>query len=135
MFDETETLQSDDILVPDVETIGKELIRRELEYIPAKVKVKEYVSYHYGCPECKNTGEPYIIKAKLDKKPLMKHSLSSESSVAWTIYQKYGNALPLYRQEKDWEQYGIELSRTTLVNWIIYCFKHYFDPLYQFFHR
>lgn len=180
LFDEAETLQSDDILVPDVETIvkehkrkakttleeklkgipveevvvdipdedkicpqcgtpleyiGKELIRRELEYIPAKVKVKEYVSYHYGCPECKNTDEPYIIKAKLDKKPLMKHSLASESSVAWTIYQKYGNALPLYRQEKDWEQYGIELSRTTLANWIIYCSKHYFDPLYQFFHR
>lgn len=180
LFDEAETLQSDDILVPDVETIvkehkrkakttleeklkgipveevvvdipdedkicpqcgtpleyiGKELIRRELEYIPAKVKVKEYVSYHYGCPECKNTDEPYIIKAKLDKKPLMKHSLASESSVAWTIYQKYGNALPLYRQEKDWEQYGIKLSRTTLANWIIYCSKHYFDPLYQFFHR
>ncbi|SOC03852.1 IS66 family transposase [Pseudobutyrivibrio ruminis] len=180
LFDEAEALQSDDILVPDVETIvkehkrkakttleeklkgipveevvvdipdedkicpqcgtpleyiGKELIRRELEYIPAKVKVKEYVSYHYGCPECKNTDEPYIIKAKLDKKPLMKHSLASESSVAWTIYQKYGNALPLYRQEKDWEQYGIELSRTTLANWIIYCSKHYFDPLYQFFHR
>ena len=180
LFDEAEALQSDDILVPDVETIvkehkrkakttleeklkgipveevvvdipdedkicpqcgtpleyiGKELIRRELEYIPAKVKVKEYVSYHYGCPECKNTDEPYIIKAKLDKKPLMKHSLASESSVAWTIYQKYGNALPLYRQEKDWEQYGIELSRTTLANWIIYCSKNYFDPLYQFFHR
>ncbi len=127
MFDEAETLQSDDILVPDVETIvkehkrkaktkleeklkgipveevvvyipdedkicpqcgtpleyiGKELIRRKLEYIPAKVKLKEYVSYHYGCPGCKNTDEPYIIKAKLDKKPLMKHSLVSESSVA-----------------------------------------------------
>ena len=68
-----------------LECIGKELIRRELEYILAKVKVKEYVSYHYGCPECKNTDEPYIIKAKLDKKPLMKHSLASESSVAWTI--------------------------------------------------
>lgn len=180
LFDEAETLQSDEPPIPDIETIvkehkrkakstleeklkgipveevivdipdeekicpqcgtpleyiGKELIRRELEYIPAKVKVKEYVSYHYGCPECKNTDEPYIIKAKTDKQPLMKHSLASESSVAWMIYQKYGNALPLYRQEKDWKQYGIELSRTTMANWIIYCSKHYFDPLYQFFHR
>ena len=180
LFDEAETLQSDEPPIPDIETIvkehkrkakstleeklkgipveevivdipdeekicpqcgtpleyiGKELIRRELEYIPAKVKVKEYVSYHYGCPECKNTDEPYIIKAKTDKQPLMKHSLASESSVSWMIYQKYGNALPLYRQEKDWKQYGIELSRTTMANWIIYCSKHYFDPLYQFFHR
>ena len=99
-----------------LELIGKEVIRREIEYIPAKVTVKEYVSYHYGCPECKNTDEPYIIKATTEKKPLMKHSLASPSSVAWTIYQKYANAMPLYRQEKDWKQYGIELSRTTLAN-------------------
>lgn len=118
-----------------LELIGKEVIRREIEYIPAKVTVKEYVSYHYGCPECKNTDEPYIIKATTEKKPLMKHSLASPSSVAWTIYQKYANAMPLYRQEKDWKQYGIELSRTTLANWIIYCSKHYFSPLYEFFHR
>lgn len=91
--------------------IGKEVVRREIEYIPAKVTVKEYVSYHYGCPECKNTDESYIIKTTTEKKPLMKHSLASPSSVAWTIYQKYANAMPLYRQEKDWKQYGIELSR------------------------
>lgn len=115
--------------------IGREVIRREIEYIPAKVTVKEYVSYHYGCPECKNTDEPYIIKATTEKKPLMKHSLASPSSVAWTIYQKYANAMPLYRQEKDWKQHGIELSRTTLANWIVYCSKHYFSPLYEFFHR
>jgi transposase len=31
--------------------------------------------------------------------------------------------------------YGIELSRSTLANWIIYCADHYLDPLYDFFHR
>ena len=72
--------------------IGKEVIRKENEYIPAKVTVKEYVSYHYSCPECKNTDESYIIKATTEKKSLMKHSLASPSSVAWTIYQKYANA-------------------------------------------
>ena len=118
-----------------LELIGKEVIRKEIEYIPAKVTVKEYVSYHYGCSECKNTDEPYIIKATTEKKSLMKRSLASLSSVAWTIYQKHANAMPLYRQEKDWKQYGIELSRTTLANWIIYCSKHYFNPLYEFFHR
>ncbi len=65
----------------------------------------------------------------------MKHSLASESSVAWTMYQKYANGLPLYRQEKDWKQYGIELNRSTLANWIIYCASNYFDPVYDYFHR
>jgi hypothetical protein len=51
------------------------------------------------------------------------------------MYQKYSNALPLYRQETDWKQYGVELSRTTLANWIIQCTKKYFQPMYDYFHR
>ena len=119
----------------ELKLIGRETIRHEIEYIPAKVKVKKYVSLHYGCPECKETEEPYIIKAKTEQKPLMKHSLASSSSVAWTMYQKYANGMPLYRQEKDWKQYGIELSRSTLANWIIYNASQYLDPLYEYFHR
>lgn len=65
----------------------------------------------------------------------MKHSLASPSPVAWAMYQKYANAMPLYRQEKDWNQYGIELSRTPLANLIIYCSEKYFKPMYEYFHR
>lgn len=35
------------------------------------------------------------------------------NSVARVMYQKYVNGIPLYRQEKDWEQIGIGLSRAT----------------------
>ena len=51
------------------------------------------------------------------------------------MYQKYANGLPLYRQEKDWKQYGAQISRTTLANWIIYCSRNYFQPMYDYFHR
>lgn len=36
------------------------------------------------------------------------------NSVARVMYQKYVNGIPLYRQEKDWEQVGIGLSRATM---------------------
>lgn len=114
--------------------IGQEVVRRELEYIPAKVKVLEYVSLHYGCPECKETEEPYFEKAVVPK-ALMKHSIASPSSVAWVMYQKYANGLPLYRQEKDWKMYGIELSRATMANWVIYSATNYLKPLYDYCHR
>ena len=48
---------------------------------------------------------------------------------------EYANGLPLYRQEKDWKQYGVQISRTTLANWIIYCSKNYFQPMYDYFHQ
>lgn len=51
------------------------------------------------------------------------------------MYQKYANGLPLYRQEKDWKQYGVQISRTTLASWIIYCSQNYFQPMYDYFHR
>ena len=64
-----------------------------------------------------------------------KGASTSESVVAWAMYQKYANGLPLYRQEKDWKQYGVQVSRTTLANWIIYYAQYYFQPLYDYFHR
>ena len=117
-----------------LEEIGREVIRRELEYIPARVKVIEHISVRYGCPACKAEDESFIIKAPVPR-ALMKHSIASESSAAWTMYQKYANGLPLYRQEKDWLQYGIELSRSQLANWIIYCARNYFKPVYDHLHK
>lgn len=57
------------------------------------------------------------------------------STVAWVIYQKYINGLPLYRQEKDWLQYGFALSRTTMANWVIACAGTYLRVLYDYCHR
>lgn len=66
---------------------------------------------------------------------LMNHSLASPSSVANVMYQKYVNGMPLYRQEKDWEQLGIALSRSTMANWIIRCSEDYLKPLVSHLHK
>ncbi len=98
--------------------IGKETVREELEYIPAKLQIVRYVRLSYECPACKHTDHPFIKKA-LTPTSLMNHSLASPSSVANVMYQKYVNSIPLYRQEKIWEQMGIALSRATMANWVI----------------
>ena len=118
--------------------IGEEYVRRELEFIPATCKVIEYYSQSYGCPSCKeglgDTEKPVIVKSKVPA-ALVGKGPASASTAAWTMYQKYANGLPLYRQEKDWKQYGAQISRTTLANWIIYCSQNYFQPMYDYFHR
>ena len=116
--------------------IGEEYVRRELEFIPATCKVIEYYSQSYGCPSCKeglgDTEKPVIVKSQVPP-ALLGKGPASASAAAWTMYQKYANGLPLYRQEKDWKQYGVQISRTTLANWIIYCSKNYFQPMYAYF--
>lgn len=118
--------------------IGEEYVRRELEFIPATCKVIEYYSQSYGCPCCKeglgDTEKPVILKSQVPQ-ALVGKGPATASTVAWTMYQKYANGLPLYRQEKDWRQYGAQISRTTLANWIIYCSRNYFQPMYDYFHR
>ena len=110
--------------------LGKETIREELEYIPAKLQIVRYVRMSYECPKCKHTDHPYIQKA-LTPTSLLNHSLASPSSVANVMYQKYVNSVPLYRQEKDWEQLGISLSRATMANWVIRCSQDYFMPVVE----
>lgn len=93
--------------------LGKEHVRDELEMIPAQVRILRYVRYNYVCSECeRETGEANIIKSPVPA-PVMKRSLASPSSVAHVMYQKYVNAMPLYRQEKDWANQGVTLSRAT----------------------
>lgn len=110
--------------------IGKETVREELEYIPAKLQIVRYVRWSYGCPSCKRIGQPYIVKAQTPTS-LMNHSLASPSSVANVMYEKYVNSVPLYRQEKTWEQMGVALSRATMANWVIRCSEDYLKPVVE----
>lgn len=95
-----------------------------------KLQIVRYVRMAYECPKCKHTERPFIKKA-LTPTSLMNHSLASPSSVANVMYQKYVNSVPLYRQEKDWEQMGISLSRATMSNWVIRCSQDYLIPVVE----
>lgn len=94
-------------------------VRREIEIIPAQVRVKEHVQYVYGCRNCeKNEISTPIVTAPMPK-PALPGSLASASAIAHVMTEKFVKGLPLYRQEQDWERMGIEISRQTMANWMI----------------
>ena len=117
-----------------MEVIGKKVVREELRIIPAKVERIQYVQEVLGCPECKKDGASVIVGAETPS-PLLKHSLASPSTVAYVMYQKYGNSIPLYRQEANWKQLGVKLPRATLANWVIKCGIDYMEPVYEQLHQ
>ena len=119
-----------------LERIGEEFVRRELEIIKPSVKILEYYSVTYGCPKCKmDAVSPYIVKGR-DGRFRMMHGMASASTVAWVMYQKYANSLPLYRQEQDFKRlYGIDISRGDIANWIIKNAEEFFEPLCDYFQR
>lgn len=65
----------------------------------------------------------------------MLYGMASAGTVAWVMYQKFCNGLPYYRQEKDWKQYGVEITRATMANWVIWNSEAFFLPMYEYFHR
>lgn len=118
-----------------MDQIGTEFVRRELKIIPAKAVVIEYYSVNYGCKNCKEHGTtPTIIKGR-DGKAHMMYGMASASTVAWVVYQKYCNGMPLYRIEQDLGRLGAKISRATLANWVIKNTEAFFAPMYEYLHR
>ena len=121
-----------------MECIGKEFVRHEFRFTPAKGKVVNIYRETYKCPECAISAEhpddQTFVKAPVQE-PLIPESYASESVVSWAMHQKYQNGLPLNRQEEDWKQLGVPLNRATLANWIIYCTENYLRHVYGYFHR
>ncbi|WP_373844676.1 IS66 family transposase [Clostridium sp.] len=117
-----------------LKSIGKEFMRTEIEFIPAKVRVIDYYRESYECRKCRREGLPYIEKSPMPY-PVVQHSMASPSTVAHIMYEKYVNALPLYRQEREWESLGVKLSRATMGNWIMAASRNWLMPLTNLMHQ
>jgi hypothetical protein len=63
--------------------------------------------------------------------PLIPGSLASPSAVAHIINAKYVDGLPLYRQEQQWSRLGVEISRQTMANWVVYAADRWLESLYE----
>lgn len=99
--------------------------RRSLRFVPARFETLEEITYVYSCSECEE-----MERAK-QPPALLKGSLATASLVAAIMNGKYVNGLPLYRQEKEFRRYELELSTKTMANWMILCSDKYLRPVYE----
>lgn len=137
-YEKVDTLSNEEKQCPVCGTmmvpIGHEEIRTELRYTRAKLERIVYIATTYGCPACKDTEDPQFIKDE-GIPALIPGGYASASLVSHIMYEKYADALPLYRQEKGFELLGVNISRTTMASWIITCSRNYLKPVYDYFHR
>lgn len=106
-------------------------VRKELQVIPAQVKVLEHVRHVYSCRHCeRNDIKTPIVTAPMPA-PVYPGSLASASAMAYLMNQKYVEGMPLYRQEQQLARLGVTLSRQTMANWMIYGANTWLSPLYD----
>ena len=92
--------------------IGEE-VREQLEYVPASLIVLEHIRPKYACPECVAN----VVIAERLPEPIEK-GLPGPGLMAHVITNKYADHLPLYRQEGILLRHGVEISRSTMCDWM-----------------
>lgn len=104
-------------------------ISRCYQFIPASVVIEEH---HIGVYSSKL--DEHMIKAPHPRN-LLHGSLVSPSLAAAVINGKYVNAVPLYRLEKEFERYGLAITRQNMANWMIRLSEEYLALLYDYLHK
>jgi len=94
-------------------TVFGQDVTEELEIIPAKFFVNRYVRYKYACPHCQGS----VSQGPLPPRPLDK-GIPGPGFLADLIASKYAEHLPLYRLQQRYQRAGLELSLSTLCDWV-----------------
>lgn len=93
--------------------IGEE-VTEKLKVVPAKVIVVVEKKKKYACPCC----ESHMAQAKSNS--ILPGTIATVELVAYLIFSKFFQGLPLYRLEELMKLNGIDLKRGTMASWLIH---------------
>ena len=94
--------------------IGED-VSEKLDYIPGSFTVERHVRGKWACPDCEAFIQVPVPPQVIDK------GIPAPGLLAQVLVAKYGDHLPLYRQEKIFARAGVEIARSTLADWIGRC--------------
>jgi len=111
--------------------IGAEACEK-LEIIPAQVRVRRHVRPKYACKACEGSGdeENPAVRIAPAVKQLLPKSIASPALIAYMLVAKFCDALPFYRQERQFQRMGVDISRQDMANWTVRVYRR-IDPLVQ----
>jgi len=98
----------------ELQRIGEEISER-LEYVPASFHVIEEACQKYAC-----TNGCTVVTAGKPMVPIEK-GLPGPGLLAQVAVSKYGDHLPLHRQQQIYQRHGVDLSRQTMCDWMRDC--------------
>ena len=95
----------------ELQHLGED-VSEMLEYVPASFVVIRQVREKLACGRCDK-----IVQAEAPSRPIAR-GMAGPGLLAHVLVSKYGDHLPLYRQEEIYERQGVELDRATLADWV-----------------
>ncbi len=107
----------------------KDTVRTEIEILPAVVRVHKYVSKQYACRNCEKNGKSSFVTAPGAPISVFRNSPASPSAIADFISKKYVLGTPFYRQEMDYKNKNIPITRNNMCHWSIKAAQMYFSDI------
>jgi transposase len=86
---------------------------RVLEYVPAKLEVHVYVRPKYACRHCQDG----VASPPPPERPIAR-GIAGPGLIAQIVVAKFGDHLPLYRQEDFFTRHGLHIARSTQCDWV-----------------
>jgi transposase len=86
---------------------------RILEYVPAKLQVHVHVRPKYACRYCQDG----VASPPPPERPIAR-GIAGPGLIAQVIVAKFGDHLPLYRQEDFFTRHGLHIARSTQCDWV-----------------
>jgi transposase len=95
----------------ELRSVGED-VTEVLERLPARYKLVRHVRPKMSCARCEK-----IIQAPAAPRPI-ERGMAGASVLAHVLISKYCDHQPLYRQSQIYAREGVELSRSTLAEWV-----------------
>jgi len=101
----------------ELSRIGEE-ISEQLDIIPAKIQVIRHIRPKYACRNCEGVDDdgPTVKIAPVPLR-IIPRSIATPGLLAHILTAKFVDHTPFYRQEKQFDRLGVELSRTSMCSW------------------
>lgn len=99
--------------------IGEETSEK-LDIIPAIIRVIKHIRPKYSCRSCEGVEDDgAAVKIAPVPPQIIPKGIASGGLLAHILTAKFEDALPFYRQEKQFTRLGVDLGRATMCNWAI----------------
>lgn len=101
----------------ELSRIGEE-VSEQLDIVPARIQVIRNIRPKYACRQCEGVeDEGPTVRIAPAPPQIIPKSIVTPSLLAHVLTGKFVDAVPFYRQERQFERLGIEISRTSMCNW------------------
>jgi len=117
----------------ELNRIGEE-VSEKLDLIPAIIRVIRHIRPKYSCKSCDGVDdEGATVKVAPVPPQIIPKGIASGGLLAHILTAKFEDALPFYRQQKQFTRLGVDLGRATMCNWAMKVAEHC-QPLINLLH-